>query len=75
MLWHQILGHISIERFKRLVNDGILSTLDFVDFETCVDFINGKQTNMFKKGAKRKFKSIRDHFIQIFFVQTWMQVV
>ncbi|RVW41039.1 Retrovirus-related Pol polyprotein from transposon TNT 1-94 [Vitis vinifera] len=48
-----ILGHISIDRIKRLVNDGILSTLDFTDFETCVDCIKGKQTNKSKRGATR----------------------
>ena len=53
MLWHRRLGHISIERMKKLVNDGVLSTLDFTDFETCVDCIKGKQTNKYKKGAKR----------------------
>jgi len=36
-----------------LVNEGVLSVLDFTDFETCVDCIKGKQTNNFKKGAKR----------------------
>ena len=53
MLWHRRLGHISIQRIKRLVNEGVLSTLDFTDFETCVDCIKGKQTNKSKKGAKR----------------------
>ncbi|RVW62445.1 Retrovirus-related Pol polyprotein from transposon TNT 1-94 [Vitis vinifera] len=45
--------HISIDRIKRLVNDGVLSTLDFTDFETCVDCIKGKQTNKSKRGATR----------------------
>ena len=31
MLWHRRLGHISIERMKKLVNEGVLSTLDFAD--------------------------------------------
>ena len=53
MLWHRRLGHISIERIKKLVNDGVLGTLDFVDFETCVNCIKGKQTNKSKRGAKR----------------------
>ena len=35
-LWHQRLCHISIDRIKRLVNNGVLSTLDFTNFETCV---------------------------------------
>ena len=42
MLWHRRLGHISIQRIKRLVNDGVLSTLDFTDFDTCIDCIKGK---------------------------------
>lgn len=53
MLWHRRLGHISIERIKKLVNDGVLSTLDYLDFETCIDCIKGKQTNKSKKGATR----------------------
>ena len=53
MLWHRRLGHISIQRIKRLANDGVLSTLDFTDFHTCVDCIKEKQTNKSKKGAKR----------------------
>ena len=52
-LWHRRLGHISIDRIKRLVNDGVLSTLDFIDFETCVECIKGKQTNKSKRGATR----------------------
>jgi len=53
MLWHHRLGHISIERIKRLVKDRVLNTLDFTDFKTCVDCIKGKQANMSKKGANR----------------------
>ena len=53
ILWHQRLGHISIDRIRRLVNDKVLNTLDFADFDTCIDCIKGKQTNKFKKGAKR----------------------
>jgi hypothetical protein len=52
-LWHQRLGHISIDRIKRLVNERVLNTLDFTDFETCLDCIKGKQTNKSKKGATR----------------------
>ena len=51
MLWHRILGHISIDRIKRLVKDGVLSTLDYTNLETCVDCIKGKQTNKSKKNA------------------------
>ena len=53
MLWHWRLGHISIDRIKRLVKDGVLSTLDYTNLETCVDCIKGKQTNKTKKNANR----------------------
>ena len=53
ILWHQRLRHSSIDRIKRLVNDRVLNTLDFAEFDTCIDGIKGKQTNKFKKGAKR----------------------
>ena len=53
ILWHRRLGHISIDRIKRLVNDKVLNTLDFDDFDTCIDYIKGIQTNKFKKGGKR----------------------
>ena len=42
LLWHRRLGHISIQRIKKLVNKGVLSSLDFTDFETCLDCIKGK---------------------------------
>ena len=53
ILWHMRLGHISIERVKRLVNDGVFEALDFTNFSTCVDYIKGKQPNKIKKGARR----------------------
>ena len=53
ILWHRRLGHISIERIKRLVNAGVLSTLDFTNFDTCVNCIKGMQTNKLKKCANR----------------------
>ena len=61
MLWHRRLGHISIERMKKLVNEWVLSTLDFADFETCVYCIKGKQTSKSKKGCKEEHKPIRDY--------------
>ncbi|KAF7802742.1 Retrovirus-related Pol polyprotein from transposon TNT 1-94 [Senna tora] len=47
------LGHISLERVKRLVKEEVLNALDFTDFNICIDCIKGKQTNKTKKGAKR----------------------
>ena len=45
--------HISIYMINILENDGILSTLDYTDLETCVDCIKVKQTNKSKKSANR----------------------
>ncbi|KAL5545756.1 hypothetical protein UlMin_005443 [Ulmus minor] len=52
-LWHKRLGHISKSRVERLVSDGILKTLDFSDFDICVECIKGKQTKTKKLGANR----------------------
>ena len=53
MLWHRRLGHISIDRIKKLVKDGVLCTLDYTDLETCVEYIKGKQINKSKKNVNR----------------------
>jgi hypothetical protein len=53
LLWHKRLRHISIERIKRLVNNGVLKTLDFTNLGTCVNCIKGKQTTKTTKGTKR----------------------
>ncbi|RVW41067.1 Retrovirus-related Pol polyprotein from transposon TNT 1-94 [Vitis vinifera] len=44
MLWHKRLGHISRQRLEILVKDGVLSNIDFLDFETCVVCLKGKMT-------------------------------
>jgi len=51
--WHKRLGHISRERMERLLKNEILSDLDFMDLNICVDCIKGKQTKHTKKGATR----------------------
>ena len=66
VLWHRRLGHISIERIMRLVSEGVLSALDFVDFETCVYCIKGKQTNKCKKGAKKSSNLLEIIHIDIY---------
>ncbi|KAL0289356.1 UNVERIFIED_CONTAM: hypothetical protein Scaly_2705800 [Sesamum calycinum] len=52
-LWHKRLGHISKRQVERLVSDGILEPLDFADFDVCVNYITGKQTNMRRYKANR----------------------
>ncbi len=41
MLWHRRLGHISREILERMVKQGVLYSMDFSDFNTCVDCIKG----------------------------------
>ena len=41
-LWHRRLGHISIKRVKRLMNDKVLSNLNFTHFSISVDCIKEK---------------------------------
>lgn len=55
-LWHQRLGHISEDRMKRLIREGILRSLDFSDFNHCVQCIKGKFIKRNKKGATRSEK-------------------
>ncbi|XP_060960785.1 uncharacterized protein LOC133031320 [Cannabis sativa] len=43
-LWHKQLGHISRNRVEQLVSDGILDSIDFSDFDVCIECIKGKQT-------------------------------
>lgn len=52
-LWHKRLGHISKERIQRLVSYGILDTIDFTNFQICIECTKGKQTNIRKLGANR----------------------
>ncbi|RDX83683.1 hypothetical protein CR513_35373, partial [Mucuna pruriens] len=44
--------HFTIGLKRYIVNEESSITLDFTDFETCVDCIKGTQTNKSKRGAK-----------------------
>jgi len=52
-LWHKRLGHISKNRVERLVSNGILKSIDFTNFDVCVECIKGKQTKAKRLGAYR----------------------
>jgi hypothetical protein len=47
------LGHISRGWIECLVKESILSPLEFLDFEQCIDCIKGKTVKQIKKNAKR----------------------
>ncbi|RDX86007.1 hypothetical protein CR513_32716, partial [Mucuna pruriens] len=52
---------------------GLIHTLDFIDFETCVDCIKEKQTNKSKRDSKRSTNLLKIIHIYIFVVQTLTQ--
>jgi len=52
-LWHKRLGHISKNRVERLMSNGILESIDFTNFDVCVECIKGKQTKAKRLGAYR----------------------
>ncbi|KAM1263710.1 hypothetical protein ACFX2G_029301 [Malus domestica] len=52
-LWHKRLCHISKQRMELLVKNDILPSLNFNDFDFCVDCIKGKMTNSRKEGSTR----------------------
>jgi len=54
MLWHKRLGHISKERMERLIKVNILYSLDFSDFDNCIDCIKGKLTAKNRKTSGSK---------------------
>ena len=41
------------------MKDGVIQTLDFTDFGTCLGCIKGQQTNKSNKGAKRSDKKLK----------------
>ena len=53
ILWYRKLGHISQKRVNRLVIDGLLGSLDFTNFEACVDCIKSKTINTYNKNATK----------------------
>ena len=42
ILWHRRLSHISKEKITRLIKKGILSNINFSDFDMCIDCIEEK---------------------------------
>jgi hypothetical protein len=61
-LWHHRLGHISRGGgIERLVKELILPTLEFLDFEQCINCIKGKYVKQIKKKRKKKCRDIRNN--------------
>ena len=43
-LWHCRLGHIGVKRMKKLLNDGLLESLDYESLGACEPCLIGKMT-------------------------------
>jgi len=52
-LWHIRLTHIPKNRAQRLVSNEILDSIDFTNFDICVECGKGKQTKTSRLGAYR----------------------
>ena len=65
-LWHYRLGHISRGRIERLIKKSILSPLEFIDLEQCIDCIKGKYVKKIKKDAKRSAGILEIIYIDIY---------
>jgi len=50
-LWHMCLGHTSKNKVERLVLNGILSSIDFTNFDVYVKCVKGKQTKSMRSEA------------------------
>jgi hypothetical protein len=60
-LWHRRLGHILRGRIERLVKESILPSLEFLDFEQCINCIKGKYVKQIKKKRKKKCRDIKNN--------------
>lgn len=58
-LWHKRLGYIFKEKMQRLTRDQILPSLNYGDFEICINCIKGKMTNKKNKGSTRSSKLLK----------------
>ena len=43
-MWHCRLGHIGVNRMKKLHSDGLLESLDYESLDTCEPCLMGKMT-------------------------------
>ena len=58
-LWHRRLAHISKARLQRLVKDNLFPSLDFSDFDTCIECVKGKITKTRNKISTRSTEPLQ----------------
>ena len=59
-LWHLRLGHINLERIRRLVMSGLLSPLDVIALPVCESCLEGKMTMRPFKAKGYRAKEVLD---------------
>ena len=59
-LWHRRLGHINLDRIRRLVTSGLLSPLDVTDLPVCEPCLEGKMTLRPFKAKGNRCKEVLD---------------
>ena len=59
-LWHLRLGHINLERIRRMVTGGLISPLDVIALPVCEPCLEGKMTMWPFKAIGYRAKEILD---------------
>ena len=59
-LWHLRLGHINLERIRRMVTGGLLSPLDVIALPVCEPCLEGKMTMRPFKAKGYRAKEVLD---------------
>ena len=59
-LWHLRLGHINLERIRRMVTGGLLSPLDVTTLPVCEPCLEGKMTMRPFKAKGYRAKEVLD---------------
>ena len=59
-LWHLRLGHINLERIRRMVTGGLISPLDVTALPVCEPYLEGKMTMRPFKAKGYRAKEILD---------------
>ena len=68
-LWHCRLGHIGVNRMKKLHADGLLESLDYESFDTCEPCLMGKMTKTLFSGTMERANDLLKIILPMYAVQ------
>ena len=68
-LWHCRLGHIGVERMKKLHADGLLESLDYESFDTCEPCLMDKITKTPFYGTMERANDLLEKYIPMYAIQ------